>query len=952
MICGSTDVLHGPATPPAGAVRIDPGHNLQTATQANAPGTVFWLAPGVHTLGSEIFSQISPKSGNTYVGAPGAIIDGQGINRAAFTQRATGVSIRHLTIRNFDSPINEAVVNHDSGEDWTIEANTISHNRGAGVMLGTNTLVHANCLADNGQYGFSAYSPGGGHNVVLDRNEIARNNTADVETTHPGCGCSGAGKFWNTSGAVVTNNWVHDNRGPGLWADTNNVGFRIEGNYIEGNHDEGIFYETSYNARIANNTLTRNAIVKGKAFAAQGQNMPVAAIYVSESGGDGRVNDGVFSTMEIAGNYFEDNWGGVSLWENSDRFCGSPANTSTGFCTLGGSATLDDCVPGSIDEAPFLSDCRWKTQNVSVHHNEFRFSRARVGCETNYCGQQALLANFGTFPDWSPYQARVVQDAITVTQGNRFFDNVYVGDWLFTPYESRPQPFSAWRSTYGLDAGSVFTPSPTTTSTTTTLPSTTTTTTPPPPPPGASANLLDAGSGGAEGSVGQWAGWFSADVSSSDAHAHGGSRSLQVDVTAPHGWGIQQRNWPGFAATAGAKSIGFSGMTTSGPGLSSTMRVHWRDESGAVLGTEVLTLALNGSWAQARADVDAPAGTTRVAVDFSHGSGVAGSVVFLDDVIVAGAGAAPGASANLLDAGSGGAEGSVGQWAGWFSADVSSSDAHAHGGSRSLQVDVTAPHGWGIQQRNWPGFAATAGAKSIGFSGMTTSGPGLSSTMRVHWRDESGAVLGTEVLTLALNGSWRQARADVDAPAGTTRVAVDFSHGSGVAGSVVFLDDVIVAGAGAAPGASANLLDAGSGGAEGSVGQWAGWFSADVSSSDAHAHGGSRSLQVDVTAPHGWGIQQRNWPGFAATAGAKSIGFSGMTTSGPGLSSTMRVHWRDESGAVLGTEVLTLALNGSWAQARADVDAPAGTTRVAVDFSHGSGVAGSVVFLDDVIVAG
>ena len=143
---------------------------------------------------------------------------------------------------------------------------------------------------------------------------------------------------------------------------------------------------------------------------------------------------------------------------------------------------------------------------------------------------------------------------------------------------------------------------------------------------------------------------------------------------------------------------------------------------------------------------------------------------------------------------------------------------------------------------------------------------------------------------------------------------------------MVFLDDVIVAGAEAAPGPSANLLDAGSGGGEDSVGQWAGWFSADVSSSDAHAHGGSRSLRVDVTAPHGWGIQQKNWPGFAATAGAKSIGFWGMTTSGPGLSATMRVHWRDESGAVLGTEVLTLALNGSWAQARADVEAPPGTS--------------------------
>ena len=28
------------------------------------------------------------------------------------------------------------------------------------------------------------------------------------------------------------------------------------------------------------------------------------------------------------------NWSGVVLWENADRFCGSPNNTSTGYCTL------------------------------------------------------------------------------------------------------------------------------------------------------------------------------------------------------------------------------------------------------------------------------------------------------------------------------------------------------------------------------------------------------------------------------------------------------------------------------------------------------------------------------------------------------------------------------------------------------------------------------------------
>ena len=37
--------------------------------------------------------------------------------------------------------------------------------------------------------------------------------------------------------------------------------------------------------------------------------------------------------IEIHDNTFEHNWSGITLWENADRFCNSPANTSTGDCT-------------------------------------------------------------------------------------------------------------------------------------------------------------------------------------------------------------------------------------------------------------------------------------------------------------------------------------------------------------------------------------------------------------------------------------------------------------------------------------------------------------------------------------------------------------------------------------------------------------------------------------------
>ena len=443
-ICGSS-ALDGPASPPAGAVRVDPGQNLSELTGARSPGTTFWLAPGVHRLGTGEFDQIIPKDNNVYIGAPGAVLDGQGINRYAFTQTAAGVAIRHLTIRNFVSPYNEGAVNQSAGDGWVIERNTVTNNRGAGVWLGSGNTVRYNCLTANGQYGFAMYQPEGVQDVVLDHNEISYNNTDDVESKIPGCGCTGGGKFWDVNRATVTNNWVHHNKGVGLWADTNNIAFRFEGNYIEDNDGQAIWYEISYNFLIKNNTIKRNTWATGRAFAARGDRFPVGTIYIAESGGDPRVSP-TYATSEIVGNVLEDNWGGVALWESSNRFCNSAANTSTGYCTKGGVATLEKCAPGTIESAPYYSDCRWKTQNVVVHHNQFRSSAATIGCDPAYCGTQGVFSDYGTYPDWSPYKGTVIQQAITFEQNNRFHDNTYVGDWSFVAFDRvLPGGFAEWR---------------------------------------------------------------------------------------------------------------------------------------------------------------------------------------------------------------------------------------------------------------------------------------------------------------------------------------------------------------------------------------------------------------------------------------------------------------------------------------------------------------------------
>ncbi|MFI7118090.1 right-handed parallel beta-helix repeat-containing protein [Amycolatopsis sp. NPDC049868] len=445
----------GPVSPgkPDGAVVVSPGTDLSAKTRELPAGTTFWLTEGEHTLGPDEFGQIIPKDGNAYLGAPGAVLDGRGVNRYAFTQQARDVVIRGLTIRGFAAPRDQGVVNHDSGEHWTIEGNTIEDNRGAAMMAGPRQEILRNCLRNNGQYGINAYRFGGGiTGLLVENNEITGNNTDDWETKEPGCGCSGGAKFWAVDGADIRGNWVHHNHGAGLWADTNNNDFLIEDNLIEDNEAEALFYEISYNVVVRGNTFRRNTLVQGRAFASRGDDFPVGTVYISESGGEPRVRART-SLVEIVDNVFEDNWSGITLWENADRFCNSPANTSSGSCTLLVPSVSSCSAPG-ISSRPLYDDCRWKTQRVSIHGNKFSHGSSCSG----YCGRMALLANFGTYPDWSPYRGASVSDAVTFRQENRWYDNAYWGEWRFVVHDtSRTVGVAEWQGApYSQDACSSF----------------------------------------------------------------------------------------------------------------------------------------------------------------------------------------------------------------------------------------------------------------------------------------------------------------------------------------------------------------------------------------------------------------------------------------------------------------------------------------------------------------
>ena len=160
------------------------------------------------------------------------------------------VTIRGLIVEKYANPAQKGAVEVGGGTAWRIEANEIRWNHGIGIRASTRTNVVDNRIHHNGQLGMSA----SGENVVVERNEIAYNNTLRFNWYWE----AGGTKFVYTTDLVVRANHSHHNQGPGLWTDINNVRTLYEGNRVEDNASSGIFHEISYAATIRNNTVARN----------------------------------------------------------------------------------------------------------------------------------------------------------------------------------------------------------------------------------------------------------------------------------------------------------------------------------------------------------------------------------------------------------------------------------------------------------------------------------------------------------------------------------------------------------------------------------------------------------------------------------------------------------------------------------------------------------------------
>jgi parallel beta-helix repeat protein len=386
---------------------VTPASDVQAAINDAAPGTTFCFRPGTYHV-----SALIPKSGDVLNGdGQRAILDGG--NSAAYaiygdsaSQGPSNVTVQGFVIRDFNTPLQQGAIQDYNGPRWIIEGNQITGNAAAGVATGDKVQVLGNLIDHNGQEGFSAQRNGG----LYKDNNIAYNNfNLAIDYNWE----AGGGKAWSTDDLTFESNYVHDNGGPGLWADTNNINTTFDHNTVSNNRGPGIYDEISYNATITNNVVVGNGMSSAPGKARDQGWGWYAGIQLRASGGLSPS-----SPLIIAGNKVIDNFNGITLVQSP-----SP-----------------DACDNTLNGEGLYGPCR--IRNVIVENNYITMSQGSTG------GLQDGTNN-SIFTSWNNHW-RNNHYCVTspVDPGYGYSDGWFAWD-------NRYLSWSAWQG-YGLDAGGTF----------------------------------------------------------------------------------------------------------------------------------------------------------------------------------------------------------------------------------------------------------------------------------------------------------------------------------------------------------------------------------------------------------------------------------------------------------------------------------------------------------------
>src|SRR5690606_16848983 len=156
---------------------------------------------------------------------PGTILNGGNSTRNAFKSSATNVTIQGLVVERYNNPTSEgAITGYGSG--WRILNNEVRYNAGGGIQAFDGFLIQGNNVHHNEQAG--VHGQGENRRIINHaRGHNNPNNRYGMDWD------AGGTRFENTSDLYVAGNNVHNNRGRGLWTDSNNRRTVYESNTVQ-----------------------------------------------------------------------------------------------------------------------------------------------------------------------------------------------------------------------------------------------------------------------------------------------------------------------------------------------------------------------------------------------------------------------------------------------------------------------------------------------------------------------------------------------------------------------------------------------------------------------------------------------------------------------------------------------------------------------------------------------
>ncbi len=328
--------------PVTGAVVLSPGQSIQAAVDAHPTGTTFRLATGTYSR-----QTVRPKSGDVFVGDPGAVMDGENVTPYAFetlSSAPVAVTVYGLVLTRYASPAGRAIIQGDNGSGWRIENNEVSYGGSHGIHPGKKAVVVNNKIHHNYSVGLNGYKA---DSTRIERNEFYANGstvTSEVNSE------AGGIKIFKSYGVIARANNVHDNR-RGIWYDTDYTGSVIDSNVVVNNEKVGIWVEITYGAVVRANRVERNGGTTKDGWLGR------AGIQTSNS-----------PDVEVVGNTVLDNQQGITGMMAS----GYVADNGLGPLTL---------------------------RNYYVHDNTVRMSTGYTGVGQNVGSQAVFTSNNNRFVD-------------------------------------------------------------------------------------------------------------------------------------------------------------------------------------------------------------------------------------------------------------------------------------------------------------------------------------------------------------------------------------------------------------------------------------------------------------------------------------------------------------------------------------------------------------------------